>query len=88
MFFYCNLFGWDEMSYLWPGFIFGAAVGLYEFYLFDRHKERGVLYASMILGGAAVAFFVFTLLFKLGVFVIAFLLVLAGVLLILRRSKV
>src|SRR5690554_3461193 len=27
MFFYCGLFGWHSMSYLWPGFILGVAIG-------------------------------------------------------------
>jgi hypothetical protein len=87
MFFYCNLFGWGAMGYLWPGFILGVAVGLYEFYLFDRQKERGLLYASMILGVISAAFFAMMLLFKLGIYLIALILVLAGIGLIMRKPR-
>ncbi|MBD0379146.1 hypothetical protein [Paenibacillus sedimenti] len=87
MFFYCNLFGWGSMSYLWPGFILGVAVGLYELHLFDRSSDRGVLIAAMVLGIIAAVFFGMTLLFKLGIYVIALLLVLAGAALILRRPR-
>src|SRR5690606_3207809 len=41
MFFYCNIVGWDAMSYLWPGFIAGVAIGLFEAYFFDPNKPRG-----------------------------------------------
>lgn len=75
------------MGYLWPGFILGVAVGLYEYYLFDRQKERGLLYASMILGIISAAFFAITLLVKLGIYLIALLLVLAGVGLIMRKPR-
>lgn len=87
MFFYCNLFGWSAMSYLWPGFILGVAIGLYELHLFDRNTDRGVWIAAMILGIISAVFFAITLLFKLGVYVIAIVLVLAGAALIFRRPR-
>ncbi|MFD0692780.1 LiaI-LiaF-like domain-containing protein [Paenibacillus sp. GCM10027628] len=87
MFFYCNIFGWSSMSYLWPGFILGVAVGLYELHLFDHNSDRGVLIGAMVLGIIAAVFFGMTLLFKLGIYVIALLLVLAGVVLIFRRPR-
>jgi hypothetical protein len=88
MFFFCNIFGWNAMGYLWPGFIFGVAVGLYEMYIFDRQSDRGVLTASIILSIIAAACFAMMILFKLGIYLIAILLVFAGVLLILRKPKV
>ncbi|MCD1261537.1 hypothetical protein B5M42_022295 [Paenibacillus athensensis] len=88
MFLFCNFVGWGAMSYLWPGFILGVAVGLYEFHLFDRNAERGVLIAAMILAAVAVGLFGMTLLFKLGVYVIVLLLILAGVFMILRKPKI
>jgi len=88
MFLFCNVVGWGAMSYLWPGFILGVAVGLYELHLFGRNAERGVLIAAMILAGVAVGLFGMTLLFKLGVYVIVLLLVLAGVFMIMRKPKI
>ncbi|MEC0229761.1 hypothetical protein [Paenibacillus alba] len=88
MFFYCNLFGWHSMSYLWPGFILGVAIGLYELHLFDRGSDRGVLIAAMVLGIISVVFFGLTLLVHLGVYVIALILVFAGLFMMFRKRKV
>jgi hypothetical protein len=87
MFIFCNIFGWHAMAYLWPGFIFGVAVGLYELSIFNRESGRGVLTASMILGMISAALFVMMILFKLGIYLIALLLVLAGVSLILLKPR-
>lgn len=88
MFFFVNLFGWDMMKYIWPGFILGAAAGLYEFYLFDRSSSRGVLLASVILAVVSVVFFGFTLLFGLGAYFIALVLIISGAVMIYRRRRV
>ncbi|GGI43390.1 hypothetical protein GCM10008018_01830 [Paenibacillus marchantiophytorum] len=88
MFFYCNVFGWGSMSYLWPGFILGVAVGLYELHLFDRGSDRGVLIGAMVLGIISAVCFGLTLLLHLGIYVIALILVLAGVAMIIRRRNV
>lgn len=87
LFIYCNLFGWKSMSYLWPGFILGVAVGLYELHLFDRHSSKGVWAASMILAAIAAVSFVFTLLFTLGVYVIALVLIAVGAWLMMSRRR-
>ncbi|UJF35107.1 hypothetical protein [Paenibacillus hexagrammi] len=87
MFFYCNIFGWHATSYLWPGFILGVAIGLYEFHLFDRNSDRGVWIAAMVLGIVATICFAITLLVKLGIYVIALLLIAAGVLIISRKPR-
>ncbi len=87
MFFYCNVFGWASMGYLWPGFILGVAIGLYEFYLFDRNSGRGVQLAAIILGIISAVFFGMTILFKLGIYLVALILVLAGVWMIMRKPR-
>ncbi|TXK77122.1 hypothetical protein [Paenibacillus sp. N3.4] len=88
MFFFCNVFGWHAMSYLWPGFILGVAIGLYELYLFDRAGDPGVRIAAMVLGIVSLALFGLTLLLKLGIYIIALLLILAGIILIYRRRNI
>jgi hypothetical protein len=88
MFFYCNVFGWGSMSYLWPGFIFGVAVGLFEMYFFEGQRERGLFTASAILTAIAAIFFGMTVLAKLGIYFIALVLVAAGLLMIWRKPKV
>jgi hypothetical protein len=87
MFFFCNLFGWHAMGYLWPGFIFGVAVGLYELYIFHRDSDKNIRLASIVLTVLAAALFLMMILFKVGIYLIALLLVLAGFLLILRKPR-
>ncbi|MBN2424177.1 MAG: hypothetical protein JXR46_01510 [Calditrichaceae bacterium] len=39
LFFYCGIFGWDMMSYLWPVFLLGPGVGFFLIYLLgDKNK--------------------------------------------------
>lgn len=87
MFFFCNIFGWGAMGYLWPGFIFGIAVGLYELYMFDQQSDRGVLTASLILGIIAAALFAMMIVVQVGIYLLAVLLVLAGVYMIYGKPK-
>ncbi|CAN7442035.1 hypothetical protein LJR153_002932 [Paenibacillus sp. LjRoot153] len=87
MFFFCNLFGWGSMAYIWPGFILGPAIGLYELHLFDRGSDRGVWIAAVVLGIISAALFALTLLVKLGIYVIALILVVAGLSMIFRKRR-
>lgn len=87
MFLVCNLFSWHLMTYIWPGFIFGVAVGLYEFHLYDRYAPGGVLTAAIVLAIISAALFGMTLIFALGVYFIALGLLAAGIVLIVRRPK-
>lgn len=76
------------MSYLWPGFILGVAIGLYEMHLFDRGSDRGVLLGAMVLGIISAVFFGLTLLIHLGIYVIALILVVAGLVMMFRKRNV
>ncbi|MBC8079755.1 MAG: hypothetical protein H7X86_05390 [Gorillibacterium sp.] len=37
IYFICLIFGWQALSIIWPGFLFGVGVGLYEWASFDRN---------------------------------------------------
>lgn len=87
MFLLCTVFTWKLMAFLWPGFIFGVAVGLYEYYLYDRYQPRPVLLTALILAGLSGVFFCMTLLFTIGIYVIAALFIAAGLYLLLGRSR-
>ncbi|MEX2414680.1 MAG: hypothetical protein WD424_00935 [Paenibacillaceae bacterium] len=87
MFFYCNLFGWDSMSYLWPGFIMGVAIGLFEAYFFDPNKPKAAFIGSAILAIIAAIFFSFTLLMTSGIYIIALALIILGVAMVRRRPN-
>lgn len=56
MFQYCALFGWDNMAWLWPGFIFAPGAGLFLLYVVN--KERGLLIPVGILTGLSAVFFI------------------------------
>ncbi len=46
---------WNFAEYTWPVYILSVAVGLFQMYIFSR-REKGLLIASLIVGGVA-AFF-------------------------------
>lgn len=87
IFFYCAIFGWDSMTYLWPGFMLGVAIGLYEYFMFSEDKPRGPLIAAIILGVISIVFFGFTLMSTNGIYFIAIALILIGVFMIVRRPR-
>ena len=87
MFLFCNLFGWGFMAYLWPGFIFGVAVGLYEYYLFDKSNSRGVFLAAVILAVISGLFFSMTILFAVGITLIAIVLIVVGAVMLFGPRK-
>lgn len=87
MFFTCNLIGWHAMAFLWPGFLFGVAVGLFEAYFFDPDKPRGLLTASGILAIISAVFFGFTLAAWGGTYLIALAMIAAGLAMLIRRPR-
>jgi hypothetical protein len=61
LFIVCNGFGWDNLKYLWPLFIFGVAAGLYEYYLFGSSRPQVVFRAALALAAASALFLVLVL---------------------------
>lgn len=88
IFLICNIFSWELMKYLWPGFILGVAIGLYEYYMFNNRSERGLLIASMIIGIVSIVLFGLTLLVTIGIYLIIAVLILAGLFMIIRKPKI
>ncbi|GGG89104.1 MULTISPECIES: hypothetical protein [Paenibacillus] len=78
LFIVCNIFGWNSLKYLWPLFIFGIAVGLYEYYLLSSTKERVILTASIALAASSAVFLALVLLWSWGIYAIAIVLIGAG----------
>lgn len=87
MFIYCNLFGWQSMGYLWPGFILGIAVGLYEYYWYETGRPRSFLIAAILLAIISILFFGLMLLFTSGVYILALVLILIGAFMLMRRPN-
>jgi hypothetical protein len=78
MFLFSTIFGWGAMGYLWPGFLFGIAVGLYEYYYFHEARPQSALLAAIGLAVISAVFFGLTLIFTVGLYLISLLLVIAG----------
>lgn len=83
----CNWFGFDLMMYLWPFFMFGVAIGLYEYYWFEPHRPKGIFLASMILTIISAVFFGISLLWGAGIYFVAIVLIIVGAFLIYRRPR-
>ncbi|WP_028561638.1 hypothetical protein [Paenibacillus pinihumi] len=85
LFFYCNAFGWNQLQYLWPFFIFGVAVGLYEYYMFNYSRQRRIQVAAFVLAGITAACFGFMLLWSWGIYLVALVLIAAGAWIVFGR---
>lgn len=73
-----NIFGWDVLQVLWPLFLFGIAVGLYEYYIFGSSKQKVVLMVAIALSVFTLLFLILALMWGWGIYVIALLLIAAG----------
>ncbi len=78
VFLFSNWFGWGYMKFLWPFFIFGLAVGLYEYYMFDSSHPKSAYSIALILGIVWAACMAFVLLWSWGIYLIAIVLVAVG----------
>jgi hypothetical protein len=55
LFYYCSANGFSWMGKLWPLFLLGPAVGIFQLYLFGTH-DRSLLIPVGILGGLSLVF--------------------------------
>ena len=76
LFFICNLGGWKLLVWLWPAFLAGPAIGLYEYSMFGPNRDRTV---RLIAIGLIV---LSALLFLIGLFRSAFIYLLAAALIL------
>jgi hypothetical protein len=83
---YGNWFGWDALIYLWPLFLFGASIGIYEYYRYGRSSDRTLAVLAIALGVVSAVALSVTLFIKLSFMFVAIVLVVVGIVLI-RRSK-
>ncbi|MFS0727585.1 hypothetical protein [Paenibacillus sp. 1P07SE] len=86
VFLYCTLFGWEYLQYIWPFFIVGIAVGLYEYHLFEVPRPRGPMIAALVLAIVAACCFTAIMLWSWGIYLLAALLILGGAWLVFGRQ--
>jgi hypothetical protein len=87
MFLLCTIFGWKLMAYLWPGFPLAVAIGLYEYYIFDRSSSRSVFVAALILAAVSAVLFGIVILSTGAIYVVALALIVAGALMIFGKRR-
>lgn len=51
-----SLIGWHWLSRIWPLFLAGPAVGLFQLYWLEGRKNRGILVPVWLLGGLCLFF--------------------------------
>jgi hypothetical protein len=78
LFLYCNLAGWDALSWLWPAFIFGIAVGLYHKYRYSGTTTGTSLVGAIVLTVISVVFFFLSIIFQSGATFLAVLMIVIG----------
>lgn len=78
LFIFCSSLGWDSLRYLWPLFIFGVAVGLFEYHLFGSPKQRYIKTIAIGLGSTSLICLLLIATWGWGIYVVALLCVLAG----------
>lgn len=85
--FYANIFfGWHIMSQLWPLFLIGIAVGLFEMYLFGT-RDKGLLVPVGILGGIGLSMLFRTYMaFDLKDFLVPVILIIIGIIIIIKKN--
>ncbi|WP_040948404.1 hypothetical protein [Gorillibacterium massiliense] len=87
LFLYCNIFGWGSLRVLWPGFLFGIAVGLYEWATYGKGSApRSVYSSAFILGIVSVLLFVLAL-FRTNIYILALLILIVGVFFLLWKRR-
>jgi len=87
LFYICVLDGFRWMSLLWPLFILGPAVGLFQFYLFGS-RDSGLLIPVGILGGIGVIFLMMNFSrTEIGGLVFPILLIVLGTVIVVRTMR-
>ncbi|GAA0411930.1 hypothetical protein [Paenibacillus motobuensis] len=87
IFFIGNFGGWQTLKYTWPAFLLGIAVGLFEYGYISPQRQQGVLAAALIVGILSVVLLGWTLFTWSIVYLLAIILIIAGIVLILMRGK-
>lgn len=86
LFMFCSFFGYGHMAYLWPLFLGGVGVGLFQLYYFGN-RDRALFYVSAsFLGFATLAIF-FSMLSLKGSFVLPIVLIVIGTMMILGPKR-
>ncbi|GAB6929592.1 hypothetical protein JCM10914A_35750 [Paenibacillus sp. JCM 10914] len=87
LFFICNFAGWGLMAVLWPVLMLGIAVGMYEYYVFETPRPAAALPIALGLTLLSVPIFIFSWLSTGAFYIIALILIAAGIWIIFGRNR-
>ncbi|ANS75137.1 hypothetical protein AWM70_11425 [Paenibacillus yonginensis] len=87
VFLIATLFGYGTLHYLWPGFIFGIALGLFLFDAASTPRPSGIFPLAIALLAVSVLLFGITLFSFSLIYLLAFILIVGGVWLIAFRGR-
>ena len=82
-----TIFGWETMRILWPGYLFGIAVGLYEWAVYGNGFAPRSVYSSAIVLAVASGLLFVMVIIKANIYILAALLLIVGIFFMLRRSR-
>jgi len=71
LFFICNVAGWGALAWLWPLFLLGPAVGLYEYATFGHGVPRTLQTAALALAALSCLMLLLALLWTWGIYIAA-----------------
>ncbi|MBP1999193.1 peptidoglycan/LPS O-acetylase OafA/YrhL [Paenibacillus shirakamiensis] len=87
LFFIGNFAGSDVFSYIWPLFILGIAVGLFEYDALGSPRPQGILLIALILMLVTIVLLFFTLTSVSLITLLAIMLMIGGIWIILARGR-
>ncbi|WP_373285800.1 hypothetical protein [Paenibacillus segetis] len=87
LFFVSNFWGVGTIKYTWPLFILGIAVGLFEYDSASSRRQPGIFVPALVLGLLSVILLGWTLFSLNIIYIIAFILIIGGIILITARGK-
>lgn len=78
LFFIGNFGGWGTFRYIWPGFILGIAIGLFEYDMMSQVRQPGIFTMALGLLVVSVVLFGLTLFHVSLVYLLALVLIIGG----------
>ncbi|GIP20506.1 hypothetical protein [Paenibacillus sp. J22TS3] len=87
LFFILNFSGGSTVAYVWPLFILGIAVGLFEYDLLSSPRPAGVFLIAVILTAITVVIYGITLMSLSVIYLLALVLIIGGIWLIAGRGR-
>lgn len=87
LFFILNFWGGSTLPYVWPLFILGIAIGLFEYDMLSFPRPPGVFLVAVILTAVTVVIYGITLMSLSIIYLMALVLIVGGIWMILARGR-